>query len=585
MKNIYIIIAFLLLSFTLLGQKEYSRNELQNDAVKKYKELINQKRNVDIESSNRFSEPVSKIKNLEKSAAYIENQTHQIDSLMLESWNEETNQLEPNQLEKWNWLENGLRKSWELFDYDTNTGKWICNDKEEYEWDDNGNKTIHLDFDPDSTGTIWHENAKEMNTYNSSLLITNKEIVYKDYDTNEWNTLAKIVYEYDNDQNQTLELNTIWDTISQKFINDFKHEYSYTETGETSCWLTCEWNKETNLWDTLFYNASNYEADLLMNSEGSICFPGYFRATKTEYKYNENNQQIERINYSKESALVSFLKQKKVTKSYDANGNNDSYKEFVWNEPTDDWVPSLIINYKYNNLNELIYRERLDYVDSLDTYVYRWNNNFEYDTESRQVYKICHTWDATNSSWVNDYERNYLFDRNGNPLTENKLDWDTITNTFITSTQVEHIYDLSIDFSQINYPSNLEYFQISNVKFFTQYDNMMLQETSMEQKDGKLETIEQFNFYYSSIETTGANKYFTSSISVYPNPATDIITLNMNDEVGRSVFELYNLQGKKVMREELKQSTAIDVSAVSQGTYFYLITNENEVAKGKLIVM
>lgn len=58
-----------------------------------------------------------------------------------------------------------------------------------------------------------------------------------------------------------------------------------------------------------------------------------------------------------------------------------------------------------------------------------------------------------------------------------------------------------------------------------------------------------------------------NTISVFPNPATDFITLGNLKEP--SLFQIYDLTGKKLMENELSSTDAkIDVSGLQQGMYF-----------------
>lgn len=69
-------------------------------------------------------------------------------------------------------------------------------------------------------------------------------------------------------------------------------------------------------------------------------------------------------------------------------------------------------------------------------------------------------------------------------------------------------------------------------------------------------------------------------VSLYPNPATDVLNIEMTNEV-KSV-EIYSLQGQKVMTSTLKQ---INVSSLSKGMYLVKVTNaDNNSASQKLIV-
>lgn len=72
----------------------------------------------------------------------------------------------------------------------------------------------------------------------------------------------------------------------------------------------------------------------------------------------------------------------------------------------------------------------------------------------------------------------------------------------------------------------------------------------------------------------------TLKFSLYPNPAKDIVSVSMDNEL-KSV-EIYSLQGQKVLTSKEKD---IDVSKLSAGMYLVHVTNNlNEVSTQKLII-
>ena len=67
--------------------------------------------------------------------------------------------------------------------------------------------------------------------------------------------------------------------------------------------------------------------------------------------------------------------------------------------------------------------------------------------------------------------------------------------------------------------------------------------------------------------------------SVYPNPATDVLNIKMNEEVASVVITA--LDGKTVATEN---STSVNISALNTGMYLYTITGvSGKVAKGNFV--
>jgi phosphatidylserine/phosphatidylglycerophosphate/cardiolipin synthase-like enzyme len=96
---------------------------------------------------------------------------------------------------------------------------------------------------------------------------------------------------------------------------------------------------------------------------------------------------------------------------------------------------------------------------------------------------------------------------------------------------------------------------------------------------------EEFMARYSEITGAESNKVISlESISIYPNPASDFITIE--SLYNNVLFQVFDITGKLVFDESLKsKSQMIDISKLSQGIYQYqLISNGFLLENGKLII-
>ncbi len=66
------------------------------------------------------------------------------------------------------------------------------------------------------------------------------------------------------------------------------------------------------------------------------------------------------------------------------------------------------------------------------------------------------------------------------------------------------------------------------------------------------------------------------SVSVFPNPSTDYLTLEINDfGIETLSYQLRNMQGMLIKKEQIiSQKTIISMEALSPATYILQITNE-----------
>lgn len=74
-----------------------------------------------------------------------------------------------------------------------------------------------------------------------------------------------------------------------------------------------------------------------------------------------------------------------------------------------------------------------------------------------------------------------------------------------------------------------------------------------------------------------------SSMSMYPNPASNYVTIGSSSNDIITKIELYTLQGKKV-KLRLSPNAPIDISDVAKGVYLVKVQTQNEITTKKLII-
>ena len=87
------------------------------------------------------------------------------------------------------------------------------------------------------------------------------------------------------------------------------------------------------------------------------------------------------------------------------------------------------------------------------------------------------------------------------------------------------------------------------------------------------------------ITTTGINEATpTFSFNIFPNPATDYLTLELPTNVSKASVSIFNTIGDLEYSSAItNQKTDIDVSSFANGIYFIQLTNGNNVSRKKFI--
>lgn len=86
-----------------------------------------------------------------------------------------------------------------------------------------------------------------------------------------------------------------------------------------------------------------------------------------------------------------------------------------------------------------------------------------------------------------------------------------------------------------------------------------------------------------------ANELTTSLLSVYPNPANEYSTveINMAEENKTGVFIIYNLLGTEVYKQQVKNNDVltIDNKELNNGIYFYILKSNNEIIEKQKVII
>jgi len=82
----------------------------------------------------------------------------------------------------------------------------------------------------------------------------------------------------------------------------------------------------------------------------------------------------------------------------------------------------------------------------------------------------------------------------------------------------------------------------------------------------------------------GINEKQQSRLSLYPNPATDKITVELTGATLGGKLTIVNIEGQQVITRQITESkTQVDISGLPSGVYFVRVTNDRTVEVGKFV--
>ncbi len=539
--------------------------------------------------------------------------THTLDSLLVESWNESSGSLEVSQLEKWAWYENGLGKSWELYDLDSITKEWNPNDKEEYEWDDAGNKMVHFDYNPDTINGGWLINAKESYTYDANNNLLNHLLQFRNHTLEIWENSESMNITYDNNGNIIERIFLDWDTATNAWINDSKELTSFDEDGRMLRDDVFEWDTTTNDWVISMFMRSEYDENGY-ESLLELAINEYFMRFLTETVNDSLGNELEVVSYNWDFFQNVYKKGLKNERVYNEDNMLTSWSNSTWNTSDSSWLLNWQRNYQYDDRSNLIYRDtyvladtgdaivpysKIDYVNNLAgnpilTNIMNWNadnkiwvnsnqEHINYDEAQHQTYFGRYYWNAIDAKWIPNYVKIYEHDSYGNFLFHSRQNYDKEKQQWVDEYADEYDYDLSIEFLNISYPSEWPLGHLSNLYRFDNYHHAMQQKTYSELKNGQLEITHRLTFYYTPVITTGTPEIVQAKFRVFPNPAMNYIRFELENHSLPGMIKVYDLQGREVIDQRLPADHRLQVGNLEKGIYVYTIIQGREITKGKFI--
>jgi hypothetical protein len=81
-----------------------------------------------------------------------------------------------------------------------------------------------------------------------------------------------------------------------------------------------------------------------------------------------------------------------------------------------------------------------------------------------------------------------------------------------------------------------------------------------------------------------ANHLISEALEIYPNPASDNITLNLSKDILKAQLKIFNILGEMNYSSLISsQQTNIDISMLANGVYMVEVITENNILRQKFI--
>jgi len=402
---------------------------------------------------------------------------------------------------------------------------------------------------------------------------TGLNMIY-DLPTTTWKNKTQLLETFDAHSNVLSYLSKSWDAGTSSWKNSSAYYITYTtvagkdliETQATQSWDagTSSWKNSTKY--RYIYNADGTQDTIFLQS-WDVPGANWKNSKMGQYIYDATDKTLtDLIEYNWNSGASKWDIYRKTHNQYDANLNLVINTTQNWNSGTSTWV----------NVKREVYT---------------------YDASKNKLTTTAQDWDAGTSTWKNNLKTIYTYNSSNVIITEVDQNWDNGTSAFINNYKYDYTLDGSNNVLQELYStwSSGAWKQYLRSTFtYNGYNQMLTQVRDRWNNGGFWEfTINDFKrYYYYEEYTLGVKEIAVASagnLNVYPNPANNIVNINMQWAKPQA-FELLlvNNMGQVVRcYTENAQATyarSIPVSELQNGIYHVVLKGENSSVTKTIII-
>lgn len=372
--------------------------------------------------------------------------------------------------------------------------------------------------------------GSKVDEFNSTYLYSTSE-VYTDFSDNTNNFKAD--YTYDTNQNLNRISLNIWRNNDWKLV--CYEQYDQDNLGRRTNTMVSDSENVFIVRAKGYYTYSQNVGEYLqtINVGGNVFDTLY----KLEYYYNTNNK-IDSC----------------IEKDYNNGEWGYAYKNHcIYDEVG---VRTNIITYSFNQ-GQWINDSKYEWVFNHPTHNYDSNNTLYMENDIRVM------------------QRNYYLTDNSHNWTPEAVSRFNISYDTSSNSHYPIYPNVSLFFEEWE-----EWFNIINSPYPISKDERWREDNNT----GMLSYIETSNYNYEEV-VLGINdiEKQKENILVYPNPANDILNIEIQENFKPLQITLYNTLGKEVIRKNLTTSQ-INISNLPQGLYLLKISSNGKIIKTEKIV-
>ncbi|TDD99466.1 T9SS type A sorting domain-containing protein [Flavobacterium cellulosilyticum] len=355
------------------------------------------------------------------------------------------------------------------------------------------------------------------------------------YDGSNWQKINATNYEYNTNNNLTVETNYSWDFLNNKWKNSYKYSYTYNLSNKAVEELDQNWNETTNQFENSWKTTHTY-------TNGMITEQLYSKWTNSQWVNDE-----------------------KFTISYT---NNLPSSSTTYNWAGSQWVLKDRSTVIYNANNRIIGFLTEDWINS--QWVNSSRSSYTYNSNNKMITEIYEEWMVNLWNQVDKIENE--FDVTGNRVRQILTYGNSISKD-------EYVYNTSNLMSNYVHPFN-DKTGLDNITADFPYVNQIIRVNSFNYNvtTSSFENSSRITYDYNNaiILDKEVFEISTKNLSISPNPSNNYIQVS-GIETSEN-YKMYSASGVEVFKGTISDNEKIDIKNLANGLYF-LQFNKGRAAK------
>lgn len=392
----------------------------------------------------------------------------------------------------------------------------------------------------------------------------------------------------------------------------------YDISGRPTSMRIIELNSQTFQWENSLKTENSYDIkgniSQVIREEWDVGSSEWVPTSKTEYSYDESDNLVSILDYEWSQSVSLYLNSRKIAMTHDENGLETQSIVSFWDADQGLWLEAWKYEYSYNTDNALLLETEYEWDDDASDWILSWKTDYYYDENKKLTTKEEFNWDSQTSLWIaywesilaydangniseqidseyllpegtwqEQYKGEYTFDEQNNPLTEMYSQWDENTTQLTPRAKYEYVYDQGILLSELVAPPINWFVPDYREQILSKPLGYVSYEYNADTP--AFEVYYQEVYFYNEHYPTHTIGSETSHIaSVFPNPASEYITINFAGEDPQVTFELYDVTGRRVIFRKVENGERLNMEGWQDGIYFYRITGNEQIQTGKILI-